>query len=86
MSSFYKIAQHPLTGEWGPAFYHDDFLGKHHYGIIFWDKHVADPWKVSINHIDFIGIETLITRYQQLTENIFGHTKLTKPKKTTRGK
>ena len=40
MSSFIKKAKHPETGEVEPAFFIDDYYGKHEYGVKFKDGQV----------------------------------------------
>lgn len=35
MSTFNKETKNPKTGEWENATWHDDLLGRHHYGVLF---------------------------------------------------
>lgn len=53
MSSYQKLTKHPKTGKWQRAWWLDDALGRHHYGVRFdGDDEYYDPEKLSLETKD----------------------------------
>ena len=50
MSSFRKWTKHPISGKWEVAYWLDDALGPHHYGVKFeGDDKTYDPEKIEFS-------------------------------------
>lgn len=45
MSTFNRLTKHPITRRWELATWYDDYFGNHHYGVVFLDGTVYDPWE-----------------------------------------
>lgn len=43
MSTFKKSTSHPITGDYEEAIWHDDYFGRHKYGVEFSDGKIYDP-------------------------------------------
>lgn len=52
MSSYLRNTKNPKTGKFEGAFWIDDKLGPHHYGVIFQDGSVVDPHKIKLETND----------------------------------
>jgi hypothetical protein len=48
MSTYNQYTKHPRTGLWENALWEDDHFGHYHYGVIFPNGDIFDPWKKSL--------------------------------------